>query len=275
MDGGGVLWSSGALRKVVDASNSGDPQAQYLIGLAGTLDPSLRIATEKARQLLLSAAQGGQPQAQYWVGRRFAEMARCGQEGKESLWLQQAATSGDGPAQVTLATNLLSAGASADHIAQAKALLAQAAQSDSFYVRKHVVALMASSPIEGIRDPVTALAVARKLANGEIQVDPQMFEAVAVAYAINANFSSAVSNQETAIKKAKTLYWNTSLMEERLKSYQASQAWTGELFTLPPASDKPPPLKETAKPCISGAPHCKERTQPDAPKAPMGSRLPQ
>ena len=274
MSGGGALWSVGALRKVRDESASGEPGAQYLIGLAGSLDSSLQIPTEKAYQLLLSAAQGGQPQAQYWVGRRFAEMARCGQEGKDLASFQQAATAGYGPAQLALATHFLSAAASADSIAQAKALLEKAAQSDSFYARKHVAALMAASPIEGIHDPVTALAVARKLANGEIQVDPQMFEAVAVAYAINSNFSAAVSNQETAIKKAKALSWNTSLMAERLKAYQGSQPWTGDLFTVPPATTKPAPLKDAVKACYSGTPGCNDRAQPDTLKAPIGSRLP-
>ena len=61
MSGGGALWSVGALRKVRDESPAAN--LAHLIGLAGSLDSSLQIPTEKAYQLLLSAAQGGQPQA--------------------------------------------------------------------------------------------------------------------------------------------------------------------------------------------------------------------
>jgi hypothetical protein len=125
---------------------------------------------------------------------------------------------------------------SAGEVGRARSLLEQAAQSDRFYVRKHVVALLASSPIAGIRDPATALAVAKTLARDAVQSDPQMFEVVAAAYAANGDFSSAVSTQKQAVHKAKELAWNPSMMEARLAAYRSAQPWFGDLFSAPTGS---------------------------------------
>jgi hypothetical protein len=81
-----------------------------------------------------------------------------------------------------------------------------------------------------VRDPATALGVARRLAAGEIQSDPQMFEAIAAADAANGDFAGAVAGQQTAIGKAHGLGWSTRDMQARLEAYRARQAWHGELF---------------------------------------------
>jgi len=106
--------------------------------------------------------------------------------------------------------------------------------SDSFYVRKHVVALLAASPLDSLRDPGTALTVAMKLADGEIQSDPQMFEAVGAAYAANGDFRQASAQQQLAIRKARSLAWNTRVMAERLSAYRDARPWRGDLLARPP-----------------------------------------
>jgi TPR repeat protein len=271
--GGGVLWDVGVLAKVRKAAAAGDPGSEYLTGLAATLDPTVGISAPQAHQLLLSAAQGGEPDAQYYIGRSFEAPAPCGASAKEQVWLQAAATSGDPSAQVALAEILAHGTPSSDEVSRARSLLEQAARSDRFYVRKHVVALMAASSIEGIRDPPTALIVAKELARGPIQSDPQLFEAVAAAYAANGKFSPAVSSQETAIDRAKALEWNTRRMEERLAAYRSSQPWFGDLFSVPPAVAPPAPLKHTVKFCRGSDPGC-GRLFPDQPTRPTGSRIP-
>src|SRR4029077_11835336 len=60
--------------------------------------------------------------------------------------------------------------------------------------------------------------------------DPQMYEALAAAAAAGGDFASAVSQQETAIRKARDLTWNTHAMEERLAAYKGGKAWQGDLF---------------------------------------------
>jgi hypothetical protein len=147
------------------------------------------------------------------------------------VWLRHAADGGSASAQLLLARDLLTNGAGSTQIAEARALLERAAASDSYYVRKHVAGLLAASPIDAVRDAPTALAVAMKLSSQPIQSDPQMFEAVAAAYAANGDFHKAVAQQQSAVRKAERLGWNTRQLEERLGAYRRGTAWHGDLFS--------------------------------------------
>lgn len=230
---GGSLWDIGDLKKIRETALTGDPAAQWQIGLAATLDPSLGIPPDQAQQLLVSAAQGGEPRAEYWAANRFMSLGSCDRQSKKMPWLRASAAAGEGAAQLALAVDLLNSQPSAAQMSDARALLEQATRSEDFYVRKHVAALLASSPIEAIRDPASALEVAKKLWSERIEADPQMFEAVAAAYAANHHTWDAVATQKAAIKRATVLGWNTRSMEERLGAYQQSRAWTGDLFVTP------------------------------------------
>jgi hypothetical protein len=84
--------------------------------------------------------------------------------------------------------------------------------------------------VAAARDPATAQSVAVKLAAGEIQSDPQMFEALAAAAAANGDFQNAVAQQQRALHKAQSLGWDTRLMSERMAAYRAGRAWQGDLF---------------------------------------------
>jgi len=76
--------------------------------------------------------------------------------------------------------------------------------------------------------------VAMKLAAGDIQSDPQMFEAVGAAYAANGDFRQASAQQQIAIRKAQSLAWNTRVMAERLSAYRGGMPWRGDLLAPPP-----------------------------------------
>ena len=224
---GADLWSTAPLRDVRQAANAGDPGAEYRLGLAsyGTAGGAGR-----AEDYLLRAARDGNVQAQYWVGARLRATSACHRDITGTAWLTRAAQGGVAAAQLTLARDLLSGAPGAAQVAQARALLESAAPSSDYYVMKHVVALLAASPQQALRDPATALGVARRLAGGEIQSDPQMFEAVAAADAANGDFAGAVAEQQTAIGKAHGLGWRTQDMEGRLEAYRAGRAWLGNLF---------------------------------------------
>lgn len=229
---GATLPNTDAFRQALPAADSGDPAAGYLVGLAGTVDSSLGIPSARAGQLLLASARDGNPQAQYWLGSQLRFATACQGRGDGTVWLRHAADGGSAAAQLLRATDLLHAGSADAQAAEARTLLGRAASSDSFYVRKHVAALLAASPIDAVRDPGTALAVAMKLTAGEIQSDPQMFEAVAAAYAANGDFHNAVAQQRVAIAKARRLAWNTHLMDERLAAYRSGKPWRGDLFAV-------------------------------------------
>jgi TonB family protein len=236
--GGGVLWDIGSLKALRESALTGDPTAQYQIGLAATLDHSLGVPPEQAYTLLVSAAQGGNPHAQYFAGTRFLALHNCGED-KSLPWLQAAAAAGDGSAQLLLARTLLTGNPTAPQIAEARALLEQAAGTESFFVQKQLIALLAASPLEALRDPTTARAAAAKLMNSGVEADPQMYEAAAAAAAANGDFSAARNAQWTAVKRAREMQWNTRLIEERLALYRRSRPWTGELFEVEPATAPP------------------------------------
>ncbi|HEY4750706.1 MAG TPA: energy transducer TonB [Steroidobacteraceae bacterium] len=228
--GGQPLADADAFRRARPAADTGDPSAEYLVGLTGTVDASLGIPSARAGQLLLGAARDGDAQAQYWIGSELRASAECHPQADGSVWLRHAAEGGSAAAQLVRAGDLLGGAPSAAQVTEARALLQKAASSDSYYVRKHVVALLAASPVAAARDPATAQSVAVKLAAGEIQSDPQMFEALAAAAAANGDFQNAVAQQQRALHKAQSLGWDTRLMSERMAAYRAGRAWRGDLF---------------------------------------------
>jgi len=228
--GGEPLWSGGALKDVRAAADAGDPAAEYLVGLAATADPALGIGPARGTQLLIFAARDGNSKAQYWLGAQLRAVTACHPQTNGSAWLKYAAAGGDPGAQLVLAADLVSANPTDAQLGEARSLLEQAASADSYYVRKHVVALLAASPYAQLRDATTAQQVASRLSVGDIQSDPQMFEALAAAAAAGGDFAGAVSQQEIAIRKARDLGWNTRAMEERLASYKGGKAWQGDLF---------------------------------------------
>jgi TPR repeat protein len=233
--GGGTLATAEAFARARPAADAGEPAAAYLVGLAGTVEASLGLTNARAGQLLIGSARDGNPQAQYWVGNQLRHSAPCHPGADGTVWLQHAADNGSAAAQLALAADLLGAAPSAGQVARARALLEQAAASDSFYVRKHVAALLAASPLEAARDPQRALAVARQLAGGEIQSDPQMFEVIAAAYAASGDFRNASAQQQAAIRKARDLGWDTRAMEERSAAYRRGAPWRGDLLPMAPA----------------------------------------
>jgi TPR repeat protein len=219
-----------AYRQARPAADSGDPAAGYVVGLTATLDSSLGLSSARGGELLLASARDGYPQAQYWVANQLRYATACRGRSDGSVWLRHAAQGGNAAAQVTRARDLLTPGASPAQIAEARALLEKAAASDSYYVMKHVTALLAASPLDAVRDPATAQQVATRLSGGEIQSDPQMFEAVAAADAANADYRGASAAQQLAVRKAQTLGWNTRAMSERLAAYKSGKPWHGDLF---------------------------------------------
>jgi hypothetical protein len=226
----GSLADAPVLRQARLSADSGDAAAEYLVGLTATLDSSLGISSARAGELLLGSARDGDSAAQYWVGSQLRAASSCHPRADGAVWLRHAADGGNTSAQLLLASDLLGAGAGSAQIAEARALLERAAASESYYVRKHVTALLAASPTDAVRDAKTALDVAMKLGAQPIQSDPQMFEAVAAAYAANGDFHNAVAQQQHALQKARGLGWNTHLPEERLSAYRHGKAWHGDLF---------------------------------------------
>jgi len=234
----GALSGMEVYQSARQRADAGDPGAGYLVGLTATLDASLGIPPVRAGELLLGSARDGDSRAQYWVGSQLRATVVCHSEANGAVWLRHAAEGGSASAQLMMAMDLLDGDPSAAQLAQARSLLERAATSDSFYVRKHVVALLAASPRDALRDPGTALTVSSQLAAGQIQSDPQMFEAIGAAYAASGDFRQASEQQQIAISKARELAWNTRVMKQRLTAYRDGRPWRGDLLALPPVGSR-------------------------------------
>ena len=232
----GGLAASELYRSARQRADAGDAASRYLVGLSATLDSSLGVPYAQAGQMLLTSARDGDARAQYWVGSQLRTSAACHPQADGAIWLRHAAAGGSAAAQLLEAQQLLAGQPSAAQIAQARELLTRAARADDYHVKKHIVVLLAASPYEAVRDAPAALTLAKQLAAGEIQSDPQMFEAVAAAYAASGDFRLAAGQQQVAIRKAQSLGWNTRAMSERLATYRASKPWRGELLALAPLS---------------------------------------
>lgn len=224
------LWTSPPYKDSRSAAEAGDPAAEYLVGLAAMADTTVGVGAAQGRDLLMFSARDGNPQAQYWLAAQQRAAAACHAHASGAAWLEHAAKGGDSAAQLLLATQLLSGSPTEVQVSEARGLLERAAATDDYYVRKHVAALLAASPLAAVRDPATARQVAGRLASGDIQSDPQMFEVLAAAAAAAGDFSGAVSQQETAVHKARDLKWDTRPMEQRLSAYRDHRAWQGGLL---------------------------------------------
>jgi TPR repeat protein len=228
---GETLWNGGAFKDARSAAEAGDPAAEYLVGLAATADPTVGITPARGAELLILAARDGNAAAQYWLGAQLRSVMACHPEISGAAWFRPAAASGNASAQLALATDLLGGTPGETQLREARALLERAAAAaDSYYVRKHVAALLAAAPFAALRDPATAQQLAGRLATGEVQSDPQMFEVLAAADAAGGDFAGAAAQQQIAIRKAHELGWNTRAMEQRLAAYRDGRAWQGELF---------------------------------------------
>jgi TPR repeat protein len=226
------LWGSGAIDEAREGAREQLPSAQFRLGMAALADERLRIATPDALRLILSAAQGGNVEAQAWIGRHLYES--CGDGNRSVTWLEVASRNGSDDARVLLARILLK-GASPAEIARARELLMAVAPTAKTRTLKYAAALLATSPVDGLRDPVRALALATSMDVRRTNLDPQEIEVHAAALAANHRFKGARRRQREAIHAAWELGWNTSAMEERSETYSKLRPWTGDLFHVPPA----------------------------------------
>jgi hypothetical protein len=227
----GELAAAPAYKAALPAADSGDPAAQYLIGLTATLDSSLGVMASRAGRMLIDSARAGDADAQYWVAEQLRAASACHPQANWRLWLRHAAEGGSAPAQADYAADLLRGTPTPEQVAQARTLLARAAASPDYYARKHAAALLAASPVEAVRDARLARGAADALLHAnEIQSDPQMFEVVAAAYGASHEYGKAVDAQRQAIQKAQTLGWDTAAMQQRLASYRHDAPWVGDLY---------------------------------------------
>lgn len=247
---GGHLWDEPGVRALRERVQAQNPTAEFIFASAASTDAQeFKVTQAKADEIMVKAAQGGHPRAQYWIAQKLnPASAACGRREKAELWLRAAVRNGEPAAQVAYARALLAGEPAPAVQAEARRLLEAVARSGSTFAARHAVAVLATTPFEAVRDPAIALATAKKLDAGDYADDPQTWEALAAAYAANGRFAEAVHEEQRAIKLADWYRWNTTAMRQRLESYRAKHAWTGDIFIVPQDAT-PVPLPDGIDPC--------------------------
>jgi TonB family protein len=233
-NGEGLLDEKG-VQAIKERAAQGLADAKFVAGVLGLLNESLEISRDDARALLLSAAQTGYAPAQYFIANNLIGTSYCSGEDKSRPWLRQAGRDALAAAKIKLARNLLRDPAAGQQVDEIRVLLGDAGLSANIYALKHAAGLLSSWPLANLGNSGLALRAAQKLEkSADADIDPQVLEAIAAAYAANGKYPQAVKYQQRALKAARGFSWNTRAMDERLTAYAASEAWTGDLFALPP-----------------------------------------
>ncbi len=218
-------WLADA-RKMAD---DGVPQAQYIYGIVIAGHPSIAKPWSEAMPWITKSAQGGYAPAQFQLGHSLMNGRGCEADETKALeWLRLAAQQGEPNAQVSLARLALRAGPGYE---PDKAIfwLKRASLQDHGRANKYLAAIYAASPIENLRSPRKAIELIDKIEKGDSK-EPTTMEIRAAALAATGMYQAAVEIQNLAIKRAKSLEWDTASMEDRLSSYSAGQAWVGDLL---------------------------------------------
>jgi uncharacterized protein len=233
MDRVGV-WNDENIEQVKRRAEEGETEAQFVVGLLGTLDSELGIPRPKAQRFMLSAAQAGNADAQYWIAGELTREGICNDApGKSRIWLQQAARSPLVPAKLELVYAMLADPAAAQKVGDLQALLTDIIDGENPHALKHATALLSGVIAPQLQDKARALQAAQKLDRLEFELDPQVSEAIAAAHAVNGDFEQAAKFQQRALRTAQGLKWNTQLVEQRLAEYKTGKVWRGELFVVP------------------------------------------
>jgi TPR repeat protein len=150
---------------------------------------------------------------------------------KAVTWLHRAAAADQADAQVLLASHILRSQPSPQEVATAITWLERAVASGSRDGRFYLAAVLAAGEDAARRDPARALAVLSEVMR-DVDDDPTAFEIRAAAHAMQGLFDEARKDQRKALRMAQKLGWETSSVQSRLRSYEASKSWTGDLFAF-------------------------------------------
>ncbi len=271
-DSGGRLWSAGRFARVREAAEHGQTDAQYVVGMAGALDKTLKIEPDHAWDLVLNAAKGGNARAEYMIALQYLPGPGCTGPSRGTLWLEHAVRGGEPSAAFALARQIMSGTPTAADLDRVRSLLAIATSGDAPYPLRHAIALALDPRLQPASATLLA-AAAQKLDKSMTGVDPQDYEAIAAAAAVTGDFANAISLQGKAQSKARSLYWNTSSIDARLALYQRQEKFVGDLLELPPTATALPPVRGIKmKNCRDKGVRC-ERVRADEKEKPLGSNI--
>jgi uncharacterized protein len=220
-----------AYRNARELAERGDPVAQVLYGLL-MFDRGAQKSEDPPDTWFLKAAQAGVPYAQYLVGiglLRIDPQASPVENQKGLAWLQLAAANGRPEAKFALANYRLRTDAAATSDLAVFAWLEDAAKASHRDGTLYLAALLAASPDASRRDPARALTLVGEK-RWDFESDPTAIEVMAAANAQDGKFADAVALEKRAIRAAQRFKWDVAPLQQRLATYEAGTAWTGNLL---------------------------------------------
>jgi TPR repeat protein len=218
------FWDKSVLLQLRSKAFEGDPGAQYTVASIAMLDSNARslmsLSTDDEIHLAVSAALGGSREMKYWMAQELGG-ADCHEAVAARSWLLQAAAAGHPEAQLDLAERGITEAGRVDP--RAVVWLRKAAESQDQYVMKHVAWIMATSSVPSVRDPATALHLAKQLP-ARSSPNPEFATVLAAALAANGDFRGARAAMEEGVAKARRLGWDEAALRGQLQSYAESHA---------------------------------------------------
>jgi TPR repeat protein len=213
------------------AAETGDPRSQLLYAYTLQVYPDIETGGDRELRWFLRAAQAGLPVAQFKIANALLGGHGVEQdEAKAAIWLDKAANGGNLDAQIALANYRLRDFSDSAAAADSVTWLGRASKV-RVEARFYLLALLASHPDAAIRNPQRVLDTANEWLHA-YDDNPIAYEIRAAAQAHLGDFAGAQKNQGKAIGLAKKLHWDTAPQAERLATYQANKAWTGDLFAF-------------------------------------------
>lgn len=219
-------------RQTRQKAEAGDPHAQMLYGFLISGLPQLKMTRGDAMPWFLKSAQAGMSTAQFTVGYSILQGWGCEcDEPKGLVWLQKAASADQADAQVTLANYLLRGEPGAEEVTKATKWLERAVANNHREAKFYLSALLAAGPDAAQRNPERALTLLKEVMR-DVDLDPTAFEIRAAAYAMQGKYADAQKDQRKALRMAQKLGWEVASQEQRLRAYESSKPWSGDLFAF-------------------------------------------
>lgn len=202
------------------AALEGDAHGEFMYGLLLEKYPVLEDSKEP-NEWYFSSAIKGHPSAQYLLGKNLITGKGCESDKTKGIeWLVRAAANGQLNAKLELGLIYANNSDLESHKA-AKSFLGTAVERNLSELAKLKLAwLLIESPYDEVRDTKKGLALAQEINWNDIGDSITKYELQAAAIAATGNYKKALEFQEEALEQAEDGGFDTSVILERLATYQ-------------------------------------------------------
>ena len=218
------------------AAKNGDAGSQYILSRVLLANVDIKKSDLDGETLLRRAAAGGERRAMLELGLTKSD----GLDGTDPIatlaegrqWQLKAAQAGSGPAQLLVALDSWAERTDQGY-ARARHWLELVTEKDEPGSDKYLAALLVSHSGDA-QDWKRARKLADAASHGwHDRFDPDTWQILAAASALNGDFKSAIKAQTKAIALAEKNGWSRTSFDRRLAAYKGSHTVTDEIVMIP------------------------------------------